>query len=183
MLAGIRAALGVVTLSLAFGAVGGARAAGNEPAPAGALANGRAIYLEGKRAGGAAVAADRAGGLGVSGTTAACVNCHRRSGFGGNEGRSYIPPINAGSLFERRAPGTGASASGTGRPAYTDQSLARAIRDGVDPSGRPLDYLMPRYRLGDNELKSLVAYLRQLSTQPSPGTSAQAVDFATVVAP
>ena len=183
MLPGIRTAVGVVTLWLAAVAAGSATAAASEPTQATALANGRSIYLDGKRAGGAALVADRAGGLGVSGATAACVNCHRRSGFGGNEGRSYIPPINAGSLFERRAPGTGASASGTGRPAYTDQSLARAIREGVDPSGRPLDYLMPRYRLGDDEAKSLVAYLRQLSTQPAPGTSAEAVDFATVVAP
>ena len=183
MLAGIRAALSVVTLALALGAASSTRAGGNQPASAGAPADGRAIYLQGKRAGGGAVVADRAGGLGASGATAACVNCHRRSGFGGNEGRSYIPPINAASLFERRLPGTGASASGTGRPAYTDQSLARAIRDGVDPTGRRLDYLMPRYRLGDDEVKSLVAYLRQLSTQPSPGTSTPAVDFATVVAP
>src|SRR6185369_1531865 len=142
-----------------------------------------ALYLEGKRGGGTPLIADRAGGLSIAGAQAACVNCHRRSGLGGAEGRSYIPPVTAQSLFEAKAPGTGASASGTGRPAYSDKSLARAIRSGIDPSGRRLDYLMPRYRLRDAEVKSLVAYLRQLSNQPAPEAEASALDFATVVAP
>lgn len=127
--------------------------------------------------------AKRAGGLTIFGAEAACVNCHRRSGFGGAEGRSYIPPVNAASLFEANLPGTGASPSGTGRPAYTDNTLARAIRAGIDPSGRRLEYLMPRYELKDAEMKSLIAYLRQLSTESAPGAEANALNFATVVAP
>jgi hypothetical protein len=146
------------------------------------LAVGRTLYLQGE-AGGVALSARRAGGATFGGAEAACVNCHRRSGYGGSEGRSYIPPIDAGALFSARAPGTGASAAGTGRPAYTDQTLARALRNGIDPAGRRLDYLMPRYEIGDAEMKSLLAYLRGLSTQASTGAEATVVHFATVVAP
>jgi len=183
MLAGIHATLAVVGLALTLGAAIPAGAATGESAGADAVAQGRALYLEGKREGGAPLIAHRAGGLGIAGAQAACVNCHRRSGFGGAEGRSYIPPITAQSLFEAKAPGTGASASGTGRPAYSGKSLARAIRSGIDPSGRRLDYLMPRYELRDDEIKSLVAYLRQLSDQPAQGADANALEFATVLAP
>ncbi|MBI4290555.1 MAG: ABC transporter substrate-binding protein [Betaproteobacteria bacterium] len=179
----IRTVLEVAAGVLSWGAIAFANAAAHLPADARTLAAGRTLYLEGNRGAGAPLVARRAGGLAISGAQAACVNCHRRSGFGGSEGRSYIPPVSAASLFESQPPGTGASASGTGRPAYDDKSLARAIRAGVDPSGRRLDYLMPRYELKDAEMKSLIAYLRRLSTQTSPGVQANALDFATVVAP
>jgi ABC-type branched-subunit amino acid transport system substrate-binding protein len=177
-----RAAFGVAAAALSWGAIAIANAAAIESAGADTLAAGRMLYMEGKRSGGAPLGAKRAGGLTISGAEAACVNCHRRSGFGGSEGRSYIPPVNAASLFEAKLPGTGASASGTGRPAYMDDTLAHAIRGGIDPAGRQLDYLMPRYDLTDAESRSLIAYLRQLSTQPSAGVEANAMEFATVVA-
>lgn len=147
------------------------------------VAAGQRLYTEGVGADGLPVLATRAGGLTLRGAAAACVNCHRRSGFGGAEGRSYIPPITAAALGEAKAPGTGASAAGIGRPAYTDRALARAIRAGMDPTGRRLDYLMPRYRLSDEQVRDLIAYLRRLSAQPSPGSDAEAVHFATVLAP
>lgn len=177
----IRAALSAAAVALSSSAIAFAAATPGGPADAPAL--GRMLYMEGKRDAGVPLAAMRAGGVTLSGAEAACVNCHRRSGFGGSEGRSYIPPVNAASLFEAKLPGTGASASGTGRPAYTDETLARAIRGGIDPSGRRLDYLMPHYDLTDAEMKSLIAHLRQLAIQASPGVAAGVVDFATVVAP
>jgi mono/diheme cytochrome c family protein len=180
----IRAALGVAILALACGAIATANAASTDGPPAThMLASGRTLYLEGKRGGGAALVAKRAEGFAISGVEAACVSCHRRSGFGGSEGRSYIPPVAAASLFKAMLPGTGASASGTGRPAYTDSTLATAIRAGIDPSGRRLDYLMPHYELRDAEMKSLIAYLHQLSTQPPVGVEADVLEFATIVAP
>ncbi|MBS1158671.1 MAG: hypothetical protein H6R15_1090 [Proteobacteria bacterium] len=142
---------------------------------------GQALYLDGRRSNGQPLRARRAGGLSLGGGEAACVNCHRRSGFGGAEGRSYIPPINAASLLTAKPPGSGASAAG--RPAYTMQSLGRALRQGIDAAGRRLDFLMPRYDLNEAELAALFAYLARLSTQSSPGVTATVVDFATIVAP
>jgi mono/diheme cytochrome c family protein len=147
-----------------------------------AAAQGDTIYLEGRTAAGAPIEASRAGGAKLHGAEAACVNCHRRSGFGSSEGRSYIPPINGTGLFQPALPGTGVAA-GKGRPAYTEASLARALRTGVDPSGRRLDYLMPRYKLAREDIKGVETYLRGLSSALSPGVEANQLHFATVVAP
>jgi hypothetical protein len=69
------------------------------------------------------------------------------------------------------------------RPAYDDVSLARAIREGVDATGRPLSPGMPRFALGDGEMEALVAYLRTLSTGSSPGVTGDELHLATVVQP
>ena len=144
-------------------------------------ASGRRIYLEGRTASGE-VTANRAGSMQIEGAAAACVNCHRRSTLGGAEGRSYVPPIDAQALFSAKAPGTGAAAAGIGRAAYTETTLHRALGEGIDPSGRQLDYLMPRYALDAEQVRSLMAYLREVSDAPVAGIDDSAVHLATVVA-
>jgi hypothetical protein len=124
----------------------------------------------------------------LSGAEAACVNCHRRSGLGGSEGQNPIRPIVGRLLFtasqtefaRRRAVAGGAAEA---RPAYTRASLARALREGVDPGGRRLDALMPRYALGDDEIDQLYAYLAGLSAAAAPGVSDREIHFATIIAP
>ena len=69
------------------------------------------------------------------------------------------------------------------RPAYTEASLAAALRDGIGADGRPLGYLMPRYALSDAALSALTAYLRTLHAEPAPGTDSDTLYFATVVTP
>jgi hypothetical protein len=92
--------------------------------------------------------------------------------MGAGEGVIRVPPASA-LLFE--------PAPQRQRGAYDVPSLARALRDGVDPAGRRLDPLMPRYRLGDPDVDALAAYLRGLSAGPSPGVSETTIRFATVV--
>ena len=69
------------------------------------------------------------------------------------------------------------------RPAYDDDSLARAIREGIDVTGRRMNEAMPRYPLDPTALAALTAYLKALSTKVSPGVTADAVHFATVIQP
>jgi mono/diheme cytochrome c family protein len=176
-----RAALGALLLSIAAAAGSPALAAETAPVASDLLALGRALYLEGRRADGSPLVATRTGGLSIAGPEAACGNCHRRSGMGGTEGRSYIPPVTAHALFTAMPSGRGPSALGDGRPAYTEASLAQALREGVDASGRTLDFLMPRYRLQDQEVKALQAYLLTLPQAPVVGDGV--LHFATVVAP
>jgi hypothetical protein len=68
-------------------------------------------------------------------------------------------------------------------PSYDDASLRRAIREGVDVSGRKLNPAMPRFAIDDGELDALVAYLKTLSAQVAPGVADDAVHFATVIQP
>ena len=176
-----RAACGALLLSLAAGFAGPAAAAEDSAAPGDLVARGRALYLEGRRVDGSPLVAGRAGGSQIAGVEAACVSCHRRSGMGGSEGRTYIPPITAAALFTAMPTGKGPSAIGAGRPAYTEQTLAHAVAAGFDSSGRPLDYLMPRYHLDEQDVRALHAYLRTLPE--APVADAGALHFATVVAP
>lgn len=69
------------------------------------------------------------------------------------------------------------------RPPYDALTLARALREGVDVTGRPMDATMPRFDLDAEALAALTAYLRTLSAQASPGVAEDTVHFATVVQP
>jgi hypothetical protein len=59
----------------------------------------------------------------------------------------------------------------------------RAISKGLDPDGRTLDYLMPRYDLDEATMSSLIAYLKQLSSGPTPGATVDTLHFATIITP
>lgn len=139
--------------------------------------------------------AARPGSIPVEGQAAACARCHRRSGFGVEEGRIVIPPITGKYLFRESTtdalqteamhmadPEPEATAARR-RNRYNSETLARAIREGVDPDGRSLDYLMPRYQLNDADMALLIGYLKELSVRPPPGAVGDILQFATIVTP
>jgi len=150
---------------------------------------GQSIYLRGVLGSGAPLAGSREDGLVARGADAACVNCHQRSGLGTAEGRLSIPPITGDYLFHSRANGAGepvlpyvGTVRGDREP-YTEATLARAIRDGLDPDGRRLNYLMPRFALGDGDMAALIAYLKALGVRRVPGVTEAVLHFATIVTP
>jgi cytochrome c553 len=69
------------------------------------------------------------------------------------------------------------------RPAYDLSALAQALRAGVDPAGRALDALMPRYQLSDAEVAQLAAYLGRIDPQRAPGRLGDGLHLATVITP
>jgi hypothetical protein len=177
----IRVALAVLALSAApaFGAVPDA-----DP-----IQIGQSIYRQGVLPSGAPLRAEREAGLVMQGADAACIACHRRSGFGAKEGRSFIPPIAGPYLFRPRA-GTGDATdlpyldSMRGdRDPYSDATLARAIREGVSADGRQMSYLMPHYRLDDSSMAALIDYLKSLPTRRAPGATGDVLHFATIITP
>ncbi len=124
---------------------------------------GRAIYLEGVSPTGAPVKAIVAGDTEVDAAQMTCVSCHRRSGLGSAESRIQAPAVRGSILYRPAQSGY------HDKPVYDDATLARAIRSGVDPKGKPFDPVMPRYAMDDRSLASLVAYLKSLSS-PAPVT-------------
>lgn len=47
-------------------------------------------------------------------------------------------------------------------PLYTEETLKIAITRGIDPSGEPLDELMPRWRMSERDLDKLVDFIKAL---------------------
>ena len=150
---------------------------------------GENIYRRGLLGSGAPLEANRDDGTGTAGAEAACVNCHRRSGFGSKEGRFAIPPITGRYLFHPRAATREdldlpyVAGMRSDRDPYSDATLARAIRDGVDAQGKPLNYLMPHYALSNADMAALIGYLKDLDQRRPPGVTDTVLHFATIVTP
>jgi len=151
---------------------------------------GRRIYMEGILPSGKPLRGKRMNTVSVEGGSAACENCHRQSGMGSLEGNVVAPPITGGFLFAKpedrllaivdiRTP----SSLTRAHAPYTEASFTKAMREGVNVNGGKMNPLMPQFDLKKAEIKALMAYLRQLSTQPSPGVSEDAVEFAAIITP
>jgi len=155
------------------------------------LEQGRRIYAEGILPDGSLLKSVGAGGVAVEGAKAACGLCHRRSGMGSQEGSIPVSPVTGRALYTKpvwhwpNRPGYAAQKVAPlrqySRAAYDDASLVRALRKGIDSSGRPLHKLMPRYKLDTIGARALVAYLRQLSAAPVPGLGRDGMQLATIV--
>jgi hypothetical protein len=151
-----------------------------------ALRLGEKMYREGVLPSGEPMEAVVKGDIPVVGTAFSCVSCHLNSGLGSFEGLVATPPTTwrklskpfETALYRGIIPENPITLR---RPAYTDESLAEAIRGGVDPAGRVLNDVMPRYMLDDKNMAILIFYLKHLSSQFSPGVSDTTVHFATVV--
>jgi cytochrome c553 len=176
-------------LTCALLAVACARAA--SPPPDRALAEaGAAIYLRGVLPSGAPLeGVESRLDVQLRAADAACVNCHQRSGLGSRDSGSGIPPITGEDLFRPRVSLAHQPAvleleglHGERAP-YTDATLARAIRSGIDSESRPFGELMPRFELDDSSMAALVAYLKQLTPRNPPGITGALLHLGTVVTP
>ncbi len=114
------------------------------------------------------------GDVPMKGVQVACGTCHGRGGMGSPEQGDRTPGIASPVLFVANRDGS--------RPAYTEASLARALRDGIDAAGRPLDPLMPRLQLSDDDMAALISYLRELGSDTPPGFLDDKFRVATVLA-
>lgn len=150
---------------------------------------GESIYQHGIAGSGEAVEASHDGGVHMSGAAAACMNCHRRSGLGTREGNSTIPPISGQYLFHPRIQNPEAldipyvEGMRANREPYTDATVARAIREGLDSEGKPLSYLMPQFALNDADMAALIGYLKRLDQRRAPGVTDTVLHFATIITP
>lgn len=101
-----------------------------------------------------------------------CVSCHGVDRQGGQRMYPFFwvvtPPLTAAALLGEHDEDSGDHADGHGdHGSYDLTTLAKALSDGVDPSGVPLDSLMPRWQLNELELHALAEYLG-LHTRAAP---------------
>lgn len=120
-----------------------------------------------------------AGGPGRPAAAFPCANCHGERAEGGQEAGVRVPAIDWGTLSAPRPGGR----DGPARPAYDGAAFAEALRGGVDPAGRALGPVMPRFDLTDAALASLAAYLRRAgeADDADPGIAPDTLRLGTLV--
>jgi len=88
-----------------------------------------------------------------------CVACH------GVEGRGGVPVMMGTAIpadIRYEALIKGEYEHGEKEAPYTDSLIKRAITEGLDPEGKPLDWTMPRWQMGDADFNDLLTYLKTL---------------------
>jgi len=153
-----------------------------------ALRLGEIMYRDGILPSGKPMKAIVQGDIEMDGTMSTCTNCHLRSGLGALEGGILSPPTNGVRLYaplkdNRDIPGSSMKRSmfKTARPAYTRETLAKAMLTGEAPGGLVLSETMPRYELNEDEMNILIFYLENLSAKHSPGITDEEIRFATIL--
>lgn len=154
---------------------------------------GENMYRRGILPSGAAMPAFIRGDVEVDSSAFSCSSCHLRAGLGSVEGGVVTPPTTGATLYKpyRRPPSLVDVADQAGRvvyaktvterPSYTRETLASAMRFGVDPAGQTFNDVMPRYPLSDRDMEILIIYLEALSAEHSPGASSSEFRFATII--
>ena len=90
---------------------------------------------------------------------AGCVTCH------GVEGRGGVPVMMGTAIpadIRYEALIKGEYEYGEKGTPYTDALIRRAITEGLDPDGKPLDRTMPRWQMPFQDLNDLLVYLKTL---------------------
>ncbi len=126
---------------------------------------GKRVYMEGTGRG--TISAVLLGpGVKSPGIAFPCVNCHLPGGSGQLEGGVQSADI---TWFTLTKEFSGKRPSGRAHPPYDDESLVAAITSGLDPAGNELDPAHPRYEMGREDLRDLLAYLKVMDREPVPG--------------
>ena len=100
----------------------------------------------------------RSGGI-VGLAAGKCSTCHGADGRGQHSGLLRGPNITYSNLTDSRGM---LLSNGSRGPAYTDQTIRRAVTTGRVPGGGRLSLTMPRWRLSDQEWAGLLDFLQTL---------------------
>ncbi len=120
--------------------------------------NGERIYFTGTSASGDAITR-QGGNLHMRMMGGGCATCHGSDRQGGRLMPQFwetAPPLTREALFGEHHDGDGHG----GHEGYTDDTLRRAVFQGADPAGNPLDEDMPRWSMSGRDWEDLLAYLR-----------------------
>jgi ABC-type branched-subunit amino acid transport system substrate-binding protein len=128
---------------------------------------GKAFYLRGESASGQEITA-LMGEIDVPATTLTCAGCHGARGEGKTEGG-----VTAGTLTWSylTKPYGHNDDGGRKHPAFSEASFTRMLTSGHDPAGNKLAVAMPTYRMPQQDMTDLIAYLKRIETDYDPGVS------------
>jgi len=127
--------------------------------------NGERIYFTAESSSGEPIT--YSGGATMMRHRIACVSCHGPEGKGGRVTmmmwRFDTPDITWDNLTqeEHHEEKPGEEEHEEHLP-YTEETLKRAITRGIEPDGEPLDELMPRWRMSEQDLDDLVEFIKTL---------------------
>jgi ABC-type branched-subunit amino acid transport system substrate-binding protein len=107
-----------------------------------------------------------------------CASCHGPGGLGTTERGASAGDISWKNLS---SPQGHQHLDGRRHPAFTPESLKRAIREGIDPAGNTLAEQMPRFQLAPAEMGALVAYLQCLGNEQAPGVSESIIRIGSIL--
>ena len=129
--------------------------------------NGQRIYFTGTSKSGEPITAEMPGIQTMPGMhrmtqgMMVCAECHGSDGRGGTVrmmGTFTAPDIRYKTLTSEEEHGQ----AHEGHPPFTDETLKRAITEGIDPAGEPLAWPMPRWDMSERDLNDLIEFLKTL---------------------
>jgi ABC-type branched-subunit amino acid transport system substrate-binding protein len=138
---------------------------------------GKAFYLRGESATGQEITA-MMGEVDVPATTLTCAGCHGNRGEGRTEGG-----VTAGTMsWAHLTKPYGHTDEGARKhAAFTETSFVRALTSGLDPAGNKLAVAMPTYRMSQEDMANLIAYLKRIETDNDPGLTDNTIVLGTVL--
>jgi ABC-type branched-subunit amino acid transport system substrate-binding protein len=138
---------------------------------------GKALYLRGESASGREIIA-LVNEIDVPASTLSCAGCHGARGEGKTEGG-----VTAGNLTwsNLTKPYGHTHDNGRKHDAFSEASFIRALTGGVDPAGNKLAVAMPVYRMPQQDMADLIAYLKRVETDLDPGVSDDEIVIGTLL--
>lgn len=167
---------GLLALALAMLAVASpAGAAELTPAEA----RGKLIYQQGETESGRPVTVLLGRGAGeLPASIVPCGGCHGADGLGRPEGGVVPPDVTWSALTSVYGHD---HEYGRSHPAFDDASFARSLIEGIDPGGNELDRTMPRYRMSDEDMADLTAYIKVIARDFDAGITDEAIRIGTLL--
>lgn len=141
---------------------------------------GRRIYMEGTSPSGGEIVAVMGEGVEVPAAAVPCSGCHGRDGRGRPEGGVTPTDLTWSNLTK---PYGLTHPSGRKHPPYDERLLKRAIAMGLDPAGNALHVAMPRFRMSQQDMADLTAYMKKLGREGDPGVSETEVRIGVILPP
>jgi len=123
--------------------------------------NGERIFYTGQSESGPRITFQTPGLQHRMGARLACATCHGTDGRGGTV-QWMMSSFETPDIRYHSLTGEAHADDETDHPPYTDEDIKRAITEGIDPSGEPLDWQMPHWQMTDEQLNDLLDYLKKL---------------------